>query len=94
MEHGKAMMKFSPKEIRSFRDEGYVIKRVPPEIDRNDPGTNMLSESQFCRRLHAIADLSTDLFHQLGQVLNVANLSTEYLIDLFPVEVCDNIRIK
>ena len=55
---------------------------------------NMLSESRFCRRLHAVADLTADLFHQLGQVFKDANLSTEYLIDSFPVEVCDNIRIN
>ena len=55
---------------------------------------NILSESRFCRRLHAIADLTAALFPQLGQVFKVANLSTEYLIDSFPVEVCDNIRIN
>lgn len=54
---------------------------------------NMLSKSRFCRRIHAVADLIHDIFHQLGMVLKDMSISTEYLIDSFPVSVCDNIRI-
>lgn len=53
----------------------------------------MLSRSRFCRRLHAVADLVYDIFHQLGMILKQINISTEYLIDSFPVSVCHNIRI-
>ena len=54
----------------------------------------MLDKSRFCRRLHAISGLMLDLFHQLGMALKQANESTEYLLDSFPVALCDNIRIR
>ena len=53
----------------------------------------MLSDSRFNRRLHAIADLLYTLQHQLGQVWMQLNEESEYLLDSFPVPVCDNIRI-
>ena len=53
----------------------------------------MLSKSRLNRRLHAVADLAHTLFHQLGAVLKEASISTKYLLDSFPVPVCDNIRI-
>ncbi len=54
----------------------------------------MLSRSRLNRRLHAVADLAHALFHQLGAVLKEASTSTRYLLDSFPVAVCDNIRIS
>ena len=54
----------------------------------------MLSRSRLNRRLHAIAELTYALFHQLGAVLKEASTSTKYLLDSFPVQVCDNIRIS
>ena len=53
----------------------------------------MLSKSRFNRRFHALADLMDNLFHQLGMVFKSINPSTKYLLDSFPVAVCDNIRI-
>lgn len=54
----------------------------------------MLSKSRLCRRLHKVEELAVSLFHQLGWVFKQANVSTQYLLDSFPVAVCDNIRIK
>lgn len=54
----------------------------------------MLSRSRLNRRLHAVADLAYALFHQLGAALKEASTSTKYLLDSFPVPVCDNIRIS
>lgn len=54
----------------------------------------MLEKSRFCRRLHAVSGLLLDLFHQMGMALKQANESTEYLLDSFPVALCDNIRIR
>ena len=54
----------------------------------------MLSRSRLCRRLHAVADLTHTLFHQLGSILKQMSTSTHYLLDSFPVAVCDNIRIS
>lgn len=54
----------------------------------------MLSASQLNRRLHAIAGLIYDLQQQLGQVWMQLDGESEYLLDSFPVAVCDNIRIR
>jgi hypothetical protein len=54
----------------------------------------MLEKSRFNRRLHALADLLCSLFFQLGQYLKDMAGAAEYVVDSFPVAVCDNIRIK
>lgn len=54
----------------------------------------MLSRSRLNRRLHRVADLVNSLFHQLGLALKEAAASTRYLLDSFPVAVCDNMRIS
>jgi len=54
---------------------------------------SMLGKSRFNRRLHAVAELIYDLQHQLGQVWMTLNEKSEYVLDSFPVAVCDNIRI-
>jgi hypothetical protein len=55
--------------------------------------SNMLEKSRFNRRLHSVSMLINDLFHQVGMVLKEISDSTEYLLDSFPVPICDNIRI-
>ncbi|MEH1840445.1 MAG: hypothetical protein V7L20_17185 [Nostoc sp.] len=55
--------------------------------------SNMLDKSRFNRRLHGISMLMNDLFHQVGMILKKTSDSTEYLLDFFPVPMCDNIRI-
>jgi len=54
----------------------------------------MLDKSRFCRRLHALSGLMYDLFHQIGMVIKASNTNVEYLLDSFPVAICDNIRIS
>ena len=53
----------------------------------------MLEKSRFNRRLHNISMLMNDLFHQVGMILKESSNCTEYLLDSFPVAMCDNIRI-
>jgi hypothetical protein len=53
----------------------------------------MLSKSRFSRRWHRLFLILLDLFDYLGQILKSLNSSSEYLLDSFPVAVCDNIRI-
>ena len=53
----------------------------------------MLSRSRFSRRLHRLADLLDLVFHRLGLVVKDLNWESRYLLDSFPVPVCDNIRI-
>lgn len=53
----------------------------------------MLTPSRFSRRLHRLFLPLLDLFDCLGLILKSINPSTEYLLDSFPVPMCDNIRI-
>lgn len=53
----------------------------------------MLSRSRLSRRLHRLTDLLDIVFHQLGSILKDLNWESRYLLDSFPVSLCDNIRI-
>jgi hypothetical protein len=55
---------------------------------------NMLSRSRFNRRLHRIADLFLTLFLRLGETWKTLNEKSVYVIDSYPIVVCDNYRIK
>ncbi len=54
----------------------------------------MLSKSRFNRRWHRSADLFWTLFHRLGETWKQLNANSIYIIDSFPVAVCDNYRIQ
>src|SRR5512133_480767 len=55
---------------------------------------NMLSRGRFNRRLHRIADLFLTLFLRLGETWKKLNEKSVYVIDSYPMVVCDNYRIK
>jgi hypothetical protein len=55
---------------------------------------NMLDKSRFNRRLHNVNGLMFSLFFQIGHYLKQIAGAAEYVIDSFPVAVCDNIRIS
>ncbi len=50
-------------------------------------------KSNFNRLLHRLAQTISSLFFALGRTLKELNLSSQYMIDSFPVTVCRNIRI-
>ena len=54
----------------------------------------LLSRSRFSRRVNRLADLIYRRFHQFGAVLKDLHWESRYLLDSFPVAVCDNLRIK
>ena len=54
----------------------------------------MLGKSRFCRRLHRLEPLLCSLFFQVGQHLKSLAGASDYVIDSFPVAVCDNMRIS
>lgn len=55
---------------------------------------DMLSKSRFNRRLNNIDETAwLALFNLLGETFKRVNDEKEYVIDSFPVPVCDNIRI-
>lgn len=54
----------------------------------------MLSKSQFSRRLHRIDHLFVLLFRVLGDSFKELNEESVYIIDSLPITVCDNIRIR
>lgn len=53
----------------------------------------MLDKSRFCRRLHQLEMLLCMLFFQVGQHIKDMAGACNYVVDSFPVAVCDNIRI-
>jgi hypothetical protein len=54
----------------------------------------LISRSRFSRRLTRLTDLIQLVFHRLGSTLKELHWESRYLLDSFPVAVCDNIRIK
>jgi hypothetical protein len=56
---------------------------------------DMVSKSRFNRRLHALGESVWQmLFSLLAEVFKQTNAENEYVLDSFPVPVCDNIRIS
>lgn len=53
----------------------------------------MLSKGTFSARLHRLKECFLLLFQVLGEVFKVREGAGLYVIDSFPVAVCDNIRI-
>ena len=53
----------------------------------------MLGKSRFNRRLHALGELLLTVFQVLGELFKHLNSASVYIIDSFPIAVCDNIRI-
>ena len=56
-------------------------------------GVRMIDKSGFTRRLHGLHPQLLALFLALSDTVKQLNTSCQYLIDSFPVAVCDNIRI-
>ena len=71
---------------------------------RHDPARFMLmqhgyiqgriSKSRLNRRLHRLKDTVATVFDFLGQMWKTLDTDGIYVIDSFPVSVCDNIRIR
>ena len=49
----------------------------------------LLRRSRFSRRVNRLAGLIQLLFHKLGSVLKDLHWESRYLLDSFPVPVCD-----
>ncbi len=55
---------------------------------------NMLSCSRFNRRMHALnIEVFALIISLISQVLKTRNRSAEYVVDSFPIAICENIRI-
>jgi hypothetical protein len=55
---------------------------------------NMLDKSRFNRRLHNIGEDISLIFLRIGQVIKEIACCKEFILDSFPIPVCDNIRIS
>lgn len=55
---------------------------------------HMVSRSRFNRRLHRVADLFLALFMQLGEHWKDLNERSTFILDSYPIAVCDNYRIS
>ena len=56
-------------------------------------GPNRLDKSGCTRQLHALTETLLSLFATCGQVLKELHTEARYVIDSFPVAVCQNVRI-
>lgn len=56
--------------------------------------SSTISKSRMNRRLHRLAPILREIFEMLAQVWKAENKENVYLIDSFPVSVCQNIRIS
>lgn len=57
-------------------------------------GMKSLDKSGFTCYLHRLSDTLLGLFATFGQVLKALHTEARYVIDSFPVAVCQNIRIQ
>lgn len=64
------------------------------DLHKPDLIPQMLSKSQFNRRLHRLTDLVVYLFEVLGQCWKSQRPDDDFVIDSFPVACCANIRIR
>src|SRR3954447_15372766 len=53
----------------------------------------MLYKSRFCRGLHQISRTDLPVGFQVGHQLKAIVGASDYVIDFFPVAVCDNIGV-
>src|SRR5262245_48647021 len=51
---------------------------------------HMLSRSRLNRRLHQLKELLLTIFELLGETWKHLNTESVYVIDSFPIAVCDN----
>jgi len=51
-------------------------------------------KSGFTKRLHGLSDLLLMLFQTVGHVIKGLNCNQRYILDSYPVAVCQNIRIS
>jgi hypothetical protein len=61
---------------------------------KDHQGLQLLNKSSFNRRLHKLEHVLEGLFYYLSDLFKGLNLESEYVMDSFPVAVCDNIRIS
>lgn len=69
------------------------VERARAVLKRLHYMPRLLSRSRFNRRLHAVQDLLAALCVALGASFKDLNAEAVYVIDSFPVPVCDNSRI-
>lgn len=55
---------------------------------------SMLDKSRYNRRLHAIGEKVGVLLLEIGQRIKQITACREFIVDSFPVAICDNIRIS
>ena len=80
--------------LTAARFFGGNFRKAACFLREHDYIPDMLSESRLNRRIHAIDDYVWEsLFFILAAAFEEKNAGREYIIDSFPIPVCDNIRI-
>jgi len=75
-------------------DFGGNLEKARRMLQREGYIPNMLGKSRFNRRWHRSAASFLALFCQLGETWKQLNSQSIYVIDSFPIAVCDNYRIQ
>lgn len=70
----------------------YTLARAMLKEQGYIPG--MLGKSRFSRRLHRVKHHFLTLFNVLGQMWQAESEENIYVVDTYPIPVCDNIRIS
>lgn len=70
----------------------YTLARLMLKEQGYIPG--MLGKSRFSRRLHRVKHHFLTLFSMLGEMWKVGSEENIFVVDTYPIPVCDNIRIS
>lgn len=73
---------------------GGNFEKARKDLARPNYMPKMLSKSRLNRRIHALSNYIYILIRILGNYWKEINKESIYIIDSYPVQVCDNIRIK
>jgi hypothetical protein len=74
--------------FRGNHESAYATFKQPGYI------SHMVSKSRFHRRLYRIKEILLVFFHLLAQIGKTLNTEAVYVIDSFPIAVCDNMCMR
>jgi hypothetical protein len=76
--------------IMAALDHGGNLEKARKMLQKEGYIPNMLGKSRFNRRWHRNAEFFLTLFSQLGETWKQLNSQSIFVIDSFPIVVCDN----
>ena len=80
--------------ITAAREFGGNFEKARVFLSEHGYIPEMISKSRLNRRIHKLSSILLEIHKMLAEVWKNTNTSGVYLIDSFPVPVCQNIRIS